>query len=148
MEYTPACDVCGNEFDSRLSQCPFCKAARTVSLQKNDVPPYRVVNLEKGMPVVRDALARMQGELESSRLLGCRVLVLIHGYGSSGKGGAIRREVRNRLQYLRDKVEINDFLPGEECEKRCGRFRQMIRRFPFTGGLVRKPNPGITLVIL
>ncbi len=148
MEYLPVCDVCGNEFAGRLSQCPFCKAARILPQQKSDSPSYRVVNLEKGMPVVRDALVRLQGELEASRMQGYRVLALIHGYGSSGKGGAIRREVRARLQHLRDRKEINDFLPGENCGKRFGRFRHMIRRFPFITGLVRKPNPGVTLVIL
>lgn len=148
MEDGFICEVCGNEGDNHASQCSFCGAARTLVPPKKEIPTYRVINLEKGMPIVRDALKRLHNELESSRLLGYRVLVVIHGYGSSGKGGAIRKEVRRQLQYLYDRKEINDFLPGEKCEKRSGRFRQMIRRFPFMDRMVRKPNPGVTIIVL
>lgn len=148
MEDAFICDVCGNEGDAYASQCSFCGAARTLILQKKEIPTYRVINLEKGMPIVRDALKRLHNELESSRLSGHRVLVVIHGYGSSGKGGAIRKEVHRQLQYLYDRKEINDFLPGEKCEKRSGRYRQLTRRFPFMDRLVRKPNPGVTIVVL
>ncbi len=147
-EQTSVCELCGNEVDSRATRCPFCGAKRTLPNKKSEIPQYRIVNLEKGLPIVRDALKRMQNELETSKLHGYRVLVLIHGYGSSGKGGAIRKGVRDRLQYLLDRNEINDFLQGEDCEKRSGRFRQAMRRFPFLGRVIRKPNPGITLVIL
>jgi len=148
MEDVFVCEVCGNEINSRASQCPFCGATRTLLSPKSEARPYRVINLEKGLPIVRDAMQRLHNEVEASRLLGCRVLVLIHGYGSSGKGGAIRKEVRSRLQYLRDKKEINDFLPGENCAKLSGPFRQAARRFPFLDRLVKKPNPGITVVVL
>lgn len=148
MEGIFVCDVCGNKVDSRASQCPFCRATRSLLPQKSEVLPYKVINLEKGMPIVPDALKYLHNELGASRMLGYRVLFVIHGYGSSGKGGVIRTEVRRQLQYLYDRSEINDFLPGEDCVKRSGRFSQMARRFPFITGLVGKPNPGVTFVIL
>lgn len=142
------CEVCGNEVMDFAAHCPFCGVKSRSSQQKKATPCFRIVNLEKGMPLVRAALQRMQNELEAARLNNERVLVFIHGYGSSGRGGAIRKEVRRQLQYMLDQKNINEFLPGEKCDKRSGVFRQMARRFPFMESLVRKPNPGITVVVL
>lgn len=142
------CNVCGNEVLQQAAQCPFCGAGRTPSQPAKNTSDYRVVNLEKGMPLVQAALQRMHSELETARLHHERVVLLIHGYGSSGRGGAIKKEVCRQLQYLLDKKNISDFLPGEDCDKRAGRFRQVKRRFPFIEELINKPNPGITLVML
>ena len=100
------------------------------------------------MPLVRDALIRMHNEIAAARTHGVQVLILIHGYGSSGRGGAIKSEVHRQLHYLQDKKEINDFLPGELCEKRSGRYRQLVRRFPFLESRLKNPNPGITVLVV
>lgn len=142
------CEVCGNEIDSHMLQCPFCSTKRNPEQSKREGAGYRTVNLEKGMPLVKDALSRLQNEIRTAGLNKERVLVLIHGYGSSGQGGAIKKEVRRQLQFLYDKKSIQDYVPGEKCDKRSGRFRQLARRFPFVEKFVRKPNPGITFVIL
>jgi len=141
------CEVCGNEIESRTLRCPFCGFERSPGQQKRNTSGFTIVNLEKGLPPVADALERMDNEIASARLCGVRVLFFIHGYGSSGRGGAIQREVRRRLQYLFEKKEINDFLPGEHCDRRSGHYRQLTRRFPVIDTLVRKPNPGITVVV-
>jgi DNA-directed RNA polymerase subunit RPC12/RpoP len=142
------CEVCGNEVETQAVQCPFCGFKRSPQLQKQVTPGFKIANLEKGMPLVADALQRLHNEIITARRQGDRVLILIHGFGSSGRGGAIKKEVRRQLQFLFDKKEINDFLPGEDCDKRSGRFRQMVRRFSCVEKLVRKPNPGITVVVL
>ena len=49
----------------------------------------REVNLEAGKPLVDQAIKRLTFELSHSRALGCTVLKIIHGYGSSGTGGRI-----------------------------------------------------------
>lgn len=90
----------------------------------------------------------MQDEIESGRLLGDPVLIFIHGYGSSGRGGIIRDEARRRLEFLAGRGMIGEFLPGEKCDRRSGRFRHLVRRFPVLNRLVKRPNPGITVVIL
>ena len=46
----------------------------------------REVNLEAGKPLVDQAIKRLTFELSHSRALGCTVLKIIHGYGSSGAG--------------------------------------------------------------
>lgn len=142
------CEVCGNDLDPAALRCPFCGAERKAASLPVHRPAVRTVNLEKGLPTVEQALSRLRQEIVQGRALGYRVLVLIHGYGSSGEGGAIREGVRHLLGSLRDNRQINDFLPGEECDRRAGRGRQMARRFPFLAKYLRAPNPGISLVVL
>lgn len=141
------CAVCGNEFAPAFLHCPFCGAERQA---KPRAPrrTSRTINLEKGLPTVAQALTRLHQEILQARAEGYRALVLIHGYGSSGEGGSIRREVRRQLNLLREQKQISDFLPGEECGRRAGRARQLTRRLPFLADHLRAPNPGITIVIL
>jgi len=89
-------------------------------------------------------------ELESSRLQGYRILTLIHGYGSSGKGGAIRKAVRRQLRFYQDLGRVNSVLAGEEFSSRTGPGRQLLRRFPVLDRHVdlNRANPGVTLVVL
>lgn len=142
------CDVCGNEAPAAVIRCPFCGAQRSGFPPRADQSPYRTLNLEKGMPTVDQALRRLRAEIASAAIRGSRILILIHGYGSSGEGGAIKGEVRRLLEGMQKKRQINEFLPGEECDLRRGRGRQMVRRFPFLKTYLRKTNPGISIVIV
>ncbi|MHB8811013.1 MAG: Smr/MutS family protein [Desulfobulbaceae bacterium] len=143
-----SCEMCGNDLDSVVLRCPYCGAERQAAGQPAHRPTVRTVNLEKGLPTVEQALIRLRHEIAQGRALGYRVLVLIHGYGSSGEGGAIREEVRRLLGSLRDNRQINDFLAGEQCDRRTGHGRQLARRFPFLAKYLQTPNPGISLVVL
>jgi len=144
------CEVCGNEIEALTGQCPYCNAELTPSLSGKGVVRQRLVNLERGLPTVEQALRRLDTELESSRLQGYRILTLIHGYGSSGKGGAIRNAVRRQLRYYRDQGKVNTVLAGEEFSSRTGAGRQLLRRFPVLGrhADLNRSNPGVTLVVL
>jgi len=144
-----SCEVCGNEIKADVKQCPFCGAVAEVSYPRQG-PRQRIVNLERGMPSVDQALALLARELDQARLERCRVLTLIHGYGSSGRGGNIRQEVRDRLQYLQHSAVINDLLPGEDFSTRTATGRQLLRRFPFLRQHtdLNRANPGITLVVI
>ncbi|KAF0187933.1 MAG: Smr domain-containing [Desulfobulbaceae bacterium] len=111
---------------------------------------HKVVNLETGRPFVEAALRKLTLELANGRRQNLRVLTIIHGYGSSGKGGAIKVECRKVLEYLKGKGEINTFIAGEDFRQRSGPTRDLLRRFPLLADNVHlnKGNPGITLVVL
>ena len=83
-----------------------CKMAK----QKNAL---REINLEIGRPFVDQAMQRLTMELDQSRRMGCAVLKIIHGYGSSGVGGKIRTASRKHLAQLKEQGKITDVLPGE-----------------------------------
>jgi hypothetical protein len=74
----------------------------------------REINLEAGMPQVSDALRRLTFEIHHSKTLGYSAIKLIHGYGSSGKGGKIRIAARERLEFLFQKREIRGYICGED----------------------------------
>jgi len=146
------CQVCGNDIDHALLLCPFCGAKQ--DLQSGTIaaggPFHTVVNLELGKPLVESALRKLEMELEGGRQCNLRVLTVIHGYGSSGKGGAIGTECRKVLAYLKGNGEINTFIPGEEFRSKSGPTRDLLRRFPQLAANVNlnKGNRGITLVVL
>ena len=51
----------------------------------------KVVNLENGSPTASQAMDRLTNELYRLRASGIPYVKIIHGYGSSGKGGAIKK---------------------------------------------------------
>lgn len=148
MDPTSTCNICGNEVESTLTSCPFCREKREPVYSGKYSGQLRLVNLEKGMPVVQDALRLLKSELHIAMKSGPKVLVLIHGYGSSGKGGAIKEAVHRELQLLLNRKELNDVLPGEHCGKQSGHARHIMKRFPFAEEYVTRVNPGITVVII
>ncbi|MGI6655877.1 MAG: Smr/MutS family protein [Desulfobulbus sp.] len=102
------------------------------------------------MPLVRQALDRLDNELRLCAGLGCRALTLIHGYGSSGAGGAIREAVRQQLLFWQQQGRIRAYIPGEQFEGRSRRGRQLLRAYPFLADHhdLDRANPGITVVLL
>ena len=59
----------------------------------------RTIDLEEGMPRVHEALTRLREWLKAL-CPSARVAKLIHGYGSTGMGGAIREAVRSELEMV------------------------------------------------
>lgn len=110
----------------------------------------REVNLEQNLPTVAEAVRRLTFEVHHSRGLGCRVLKIIHGYGSSGKGGKIRLQARERLAFLQRKGEIRFFIPGEDFSIFDEPTRQALR---LCDALRRdrdleRHNNGVTFIVL
>jgi len=66
-------------------------------------PALKILNLEAGMPTIDQARQRLLGELREARQSGVLAVKIIHGYGSTGKGGALRCALRRSL--LRRKKE-------------------------------------------
>lgn len=75
---------------------------------------YKTVNLETGMPTVDQAVRRLTYELSEAKRTGVLALKIIHGYGSSGKGGRLRVGLREYLSRLKGQGRISDFIAGED----------------------------------
>ncbi len=69
------------------------------------------------MPTVAEALQLLERELARSRQAGCKVVKLIHGYGSSGAGGEIRIAAQRRLTEMASRGEIRACIFGEDWAK-------------------------------
>jgi len=145
------CDICGNEQPTGVRTCPFC-GARHAGTIKGPVScgSHRTVNIEIGRPTVEEALAKFTVELERARLENIAAITIIHGYGASGRGGAIRAECRKILDYYLARRGIRGYIPGEDFSKKKGRTRALLRRLPqlAESGNLGKRNRGITVVEL
>ena len=111
---------------------------------------YREINLEIGMPYVDQAIKRLTFEIYNSKKMKMRVLKIIHGYGSSGKGGKIRTRAREYLKQLQIKGEITGFVIGEEFSI----FNEKTRKMFLNCSELRQDrdldrfNSGVTFIIL
>ena len=108
------------------------------------------LNLEEGMPAVSEALDRMRMGLQETRHSRAKTVKLIHGYGSTGRGGKIRSAVREELAALKRKNRIRDYIPGEDFGPADAASRKLADRDP---RITRDPdygrmNHGITIVVL
>ncbi len=147
------CEVCGNEIQAGAVVCLFCASPQAVEARgKSETRTFthRTVNLERGMPFVEPAMQHLQTVLREARESKVQALTLIHGYGSSGKGGAIRKECRKTLDYMCCRGELNSFIPGEDFNRRNGPVKDLLKRYPdlSENKNLNKNNPGITLIIL
>ena len=108
------------------------------------------LDLEDGMPLVEEAVSRMNMGLQELRVSQEKLVKLIHGYGSTGTGGKIRTGVRSELAAMKRKKLIRDFIPGEDfgpldaASRKLAESSTTIPRDPDWGRM----NPGITIVVL
>ena len=72
------------------------------------------IDIKSDMQTCLMARAQLLNEIEACKLGGFRVLKVIHGYGSHGVGGAIKKEIITELNKLKRQNKILDFIP---CEK-------------------------------
>ena len=128
---------------------------------KDDLPPQQrrrnasggsipKLNLEEGMPLVEEAVSRMNIGLQEMRVSRAGSVKLIHGYGSTGRGGKICAGVRSELAAMKRKKLIRDFIPGEDfgplnaAARGLAERDRTVTRDPDWGRM----NHGITIVVL
>ncbi len=109
---------------------------------------YAECNLEIEMPTVREAVANMRQFLDICRKNRTRWVLFIHGYGSSGKGGAICKEVRQILISQKKKGKIKRVIPGEEMTIFNDDARTVKNQCPPFACYMGVYNHGITIVEL
>lgn len=109
----------------------------------------RTVNLEAGRPSAAQAVARLNQALASARASGTKAIKLIHGYGSSGKGGVIRVEVLRILAEKKRDGLIRDFVPGEDFSPFSPAGRKALAIMPELSREqdYSRSNKGITIVL-
>ena len=110
----------------------------------------REVNIKYDMPTADQAVKRTTYEIENARRTGISCVKIVHGYGSHGKGGKIRVEVRAYLERMKRQKRISDYIPGERFSifdeatraafAKCGELRQ--------DSDLERANNGITIIVL
>ncbi len=102
------------------------------------------------MPLVRDALQRLERELALARKEKTKLLKLVHGYGSTGAGGDIRIAVQKRLLEMAQNGQIHGCIFGQNWSKSDDAAWKLLQSRPElkSDSDLGRGNRGITIVLL
>ncbi len=109
-----------------------------------------VVHIKEGFPTVAEARQRLAAALDKARSVGATTVKVVHGYGSTGVGGALREALRRSLAKRKKEGRIRAFVAGEKWDLFDPAAREILDACP---DLARDPdlnryNEGITIVLL
>lgn len=110
----------------------------------------KVINIEAGMPTVEVGQKRLYLEMVTARNQGIKFIKVIHGYGSSGVGGRLKKGIRDFLTAKKKEGMVKDFITGEDWNI----FSQQARDIMEQCEDLRKDsdlgnsNHGITIVLI
>ncbi len=95
-------------------------------------------------------MRKLNSKLSLAIAQNVRVVRIIHGYGSSGRGGKIRDACRRALASMVDNNQVLAMICGEDHSAASLTSQDLIRRIPELKSSTRTDadNPGITLVEL
>ena len=110
----------------------------------------KTINLKSDMPLVREALQRLDRELALTRQEKTTLVKLVHGYGSTGTGGEIRIAVQKRLLEMAESGQIRDCIFGENWSKSDEMAWKLLQSQPDlkNDSDLGRRNKGITIVLL
>jgi len=102
------------------------------------------------MPTVEEALRRLDAKLSLAIAQNVRVVRVIHGYGSSGRGGKIREACRRVLASMVSKNQVTGLIRGEDHSAARVASQDLMQRVSALKSTTRTDgdNQGITLVEL
>jgi hypothetical protein len=108
------------------------------------------IHIEYGMPTVDVAMPLLTERLRSLKKSGVKAVKIIHGYGSTGKGGRLRKATLTLLDELKKSGSIREFVGGEQWTKFELRTLTLIDRMPqlYKDSDLERSNRGITVVFL
>ncbi len=112
--------------------------------------PMKHVNLEQGRPDVPLALSLLGDALRIAHREGYAAVKLVHGYGSTGKGGEIRLAVQKTLAQQAAAGEIRAFIAGEDWRISNEPTWALLQSFPELkrDSDLGRENRGISIVVL
>ena len=110
---------------------------------------YKTINLKLDNPTVAIALANIETEINTCRLEGIKVLKIIHGYGSHGTGGEIKRALAHWLRINKRKKFIRDYITGETfpTSDKSKIFKDICPEIMGDTELYYA-NPGVTIILI
>ena len=104
------------------------------------------INLEEGMPTCDEAMDRLKSSIKLAKQSKYKCALIIHGYGSSGKGGVIRIKARQWLNAQVKSGVLKAVINGEDFDVLNEKARELRGRFPELEKLLRVANHGVTVV--
>ena len=130
-----------------FDQCPHCSSIALPILSSDTIE----LNVKQDGPYVDEALDRLAEYLRKSLAVGIKAIVLIHGYGSTGEGGRIKRAIHDALENNRYSDRVDEYYFGENVAYGSEAYHALNKRRP---GLKRylkrfkEGNAGMTVLLL
>lgn len=106
------------------------------------------INLEAGMPTSADALTLLKSSIANAKSGNVGCLYVIHGYGSSGKGGVIREKVRQWLHAQARNGTVKTVINGEDFNIFNFKVLELKNKYKELEQLLKVCNHGVTIVEL
>ncbi len=108
------------------------------------------VNIKQTLPTVSKAMLILQGELSSARRLGVQVIKIVHGYGSTGNGGGIKKATHAFLMAAVKNGRIKGWCAGENFSSGTIDGQKLFRIYPELkkDSDYGRQNDGVSIVVL
>lgn len=108
------------------------------------------LNIKSEFPPADVAVANLLIEIERLAKTEVGAIKVIHGYGSHGVGGAIKKGVHSALRLLKHNKKIVDYIPGEMFGAFAKENEYITKNFPqlVLDSDLQNYNSGITIVFL
>jgi Smr domain len=109
-----------------------------------------IINIESGMPNVEEARIRLKDEMLKAMKENKRLLKIIHGYGSTGKGGKLKEAIRKSLISRRKEGLVKVLIWGEYFSSDKQETKSLLNRHPELkkDKDLNRMNEGVTIVEL
>lgn len=108
----------------------------------------KTINIEEDLPSLEEARRQVAEEIRRAKRESTRILKIIHGYGSSGRGGTLCIGLRKSFALRRKEGVIRAFVPGEEFSIFNSTVQAMLEAAPALRGDpdLNAANEGITVL--
>ena len=108
----------------------------------------KTINLKENNATVDYALAVIEIEIEGAKKEGIITLKVLHGYGSHGRGGAIKIELTKCLRQWKKSGFIVDYFGGEKWSIFSQETMNILEKDKsiYNDEDMEKANPGITII--
>ncbi len=106
------------------------------------------INIEEGLPDVDGALRVLEYQFASAAAIGERVVKVIHGYGSSGRGGGRLRTAARR--WAKENKRVGLIIKGEDFSIFNLSTQYLMQKFPYVAKDrdLEQANEGITILFI
>lgn len=110
----------------------------------------RTINIKADRPTLEEARRDAIAAIRAAKRDGIRVLKIIHGYGSTGKGGTLAVGLRKSFRLRRKEGQIREFIPGEDFSVFDEATLLLLEAMPEVRGDsdLGRANPGVTVLWL
>lgn len=108
------------------------------------------IDVKSDMQTCLMAVAQLEIEIDACKLGGFGALKVIHGYGSHGVGGAIKKAIHTKLKQMKARKVITDFIPCETWTPNNPKRKMAIERCNelLADSDLRMLNSGVTIVLI